>query len=59
LFNVPITADDGLALEAVMLGRCWIAILVNNILGQADINVVNSIGMGMMTESTSKLLVHC
>ncbi len=46
--------NAGLALEAVLIGRCWIAILVNKILGRADIDDVNCIGMGMMKESAAK-----
>ncbi len=46
--------NAGLALEAGLIGRCWIAILVNNVLGRADINDVDSIGMGMMKEGVAK-----
>ena len=40
----------GFALEAVLIGRCWISIMINNILGRADIDDVNCIGMGVMKE---------
>ena len=46
--------EGRLALEAVLIGSCWVAILVNNILGWAGIEDLNSIGMGMMEECTSK-----
>ncbi len=46
--------NAGLALEAVLIGRCWFSILVNNILGQADIDDVNCIGIGMMKEGAAK-----
>ena len=46
--------NPGLELEAVLIGRCWIYILVNNVLGWADIDDVNCIGMGMMKECTTK-----
>ena len=44
----------GLALEAVLIGRCRISILVSNVLGRADIDNVNCIGMGMMKECAAK-----
>jgi hypothetical protein len=46
--------NAGLALKAVLIGRCWIAILVNDVLGWADIDDVNCIGMGMMKEGAAK-----
>ena len=46
--------NAGLALEAVLVGCCWIAILVNNVLGRADIDDLNCIGMGMMEEGAAK-----
>jgi hypothetical protein len=46
--------NAGLALEAVLIGHCWISNLVNNILGRADIDDVNCIGMGMMKEGAIK-----
>ena len=49
--------NPGLALEAVLIGRCWISILVNNVLGRADIDNVNCIGMGMMNEGAEQILL--
>ncbi len=49
--------NAGLALEAVLIGCCWIAILVNNALGLADINDLNSTGMCLMKESAAKLCI--
>jgi hypothetical protein len=49
--------DAGLALEAVLIECCWIAILVNNILGRTDINDADSIGMCMMKEGTTKFCI--
>ena len=46
--------DAGFALDAVLIGRCWISILVNNVLGRADIDDVNCLGMGMMKEGAAK-----
>ncbi len=46
--------DAGFALEAVLVGRCWISIFVNNVFGRADIDNVNCIGMGMMKEDAAK-----
>ncbi len=46
--------DAWFALVAVLIGRCWISILVNNILCRADIDDVNGIGMGMMKEGAAK-----
>ncbi len=46
--------DAGLALEAVLIRHCWISILVNNVLGRADIDDVNCIGMEMMKEGAAK-----
>ena len=46
--------DAGFALEAVLVGRCWISIFVDNIFGQADIDNVNCIGMSMMKEGAAK-----
>ncbi len=59
MFEEGRTAKDsevcnaGLVLEAVLKGRCWISILVNNVLARADIDDVNCIGMGMMKLSPS------
>ena len=41
-------------MEAELIGCCWISILVNNILGWADIQDLDCIGMGMMEEGSSK-----
>ena len=46
--------NAGLALEAVLIGHCWISILVYNILGRADVNDLNCIGMGMMKKGAVK-----
>ena len=46
--------DAGLALEALLIGRCWISILVNNVLGRADIDDANCIGMGITKEGAAK-----
>ena len=46
--------DAGFALEAVLVGCCWISIFVNDIFGWADIDDVNCIGMGMMKEGATK-----
>jgi hypothetical protein len=47
--------DAGLALEAVLIGHCGIAILVHYVLGRADINDVDSIGMGIMMKKALSL----
>ncbi len=49
--------DAGLGLEAVLIEHCWIAVLVNNILGRTDINDADNIGMGMMKESAAKFCI--
>ena len=49
--------DAGFALEAVLVGRCWISIFVNNVFGRADIDNVNCIGMGMMNEGAEQILL--
>ena len=49
--------DAGLALEAVLIGHCGIAILVHYVLGRADINDVDSIGMGIMMKKSAKSCV--
>ena len=46
--------NAGFALEAVLVGCCWISIFVNNVFGWADIDDVNCIGMGMMKEGAAK-----
>jgi hypothetical protein len=48
--------NAGLALEAVLIGHCGIAILVHYVLGRApDINDVDSIGMGIMMKKALSL----
>jgi hypothetical protein len=49
--------NAGLALEAVLIGCCWIAILFKTFLGRADIDDVDSMGMGMMKEYAAKSCV--
>ena len=45
---------------AVLVGCCWVAISVSDILGWARIDNVDGISMCMMEESTTKLgSVHC
>jgi hypothetical protein len=61
MFEEQRTAKDtevgnvGLVLETVLIWRCWIAILVNNVLGSADIDDMNCIGIGMMEGGAAKI----